>query len=155
MSWDDSDVDIYRLIKLCGLLVGLWLVQVFGLGQFRSGMAAKPPRYNIFDFDGESGRLDSKRPIDEIAKQRGWDARAPFVSADGAKQLELKYQRERWLAYGSLVAALASAAGTVVTGYRIWDSWRLGLAVVLFGPVAIAWGMSRLKDGCAHPDRSS
>lgn len=139
-------MDIYRLIKLCGLLVGLWVGQVVALGQFRSGMAAIPPRYNVVDFDGEFGRLDSDRPIDEVAKERGWDTRAPFVSEDGARQLEQKYQRGQRVAYCSLLFALISAAGTVVTGYRIWDSWLLGLAVVIFGPIAIAWGMSRLRD---------
>jgi hypothetical protein len=92
--------------------------------------------------------MDSERPIVEIAKERGRAASAPFVSEDGAKQLDQQYQRKRWVAYGSLLVALNSAAGMVVTGYRIWDSWLLGLAVVFFGPIAVAWGMSHLQDGC-------
>ncbi len=44
-------VDIYRIIKLCGMLVGLWIVYFFGLSAFRSGVTAKPPRYNVVDFE--------------------------------------------------------------------------------------------------------
>jgi hypothetical protein len=60
-------VDIYRLIKLCGLLVGLWVVQVVGLEQFRIGIAAKPPRYNVVDLKMELGSVDPARPLVEIA----------------------------------------------------------------------------------------
>lgn len=140
-------MDIYRLIKFCGLLVGLWVVQVVGVGAFRAGIDAKPPRYNVVDLKMELGRVDADRPFVEIARERGWDASASFVSEDGARQLEQQYQRKQWVAYASLFAALISAAGMVFTGYRIWDSWLLGLAVALLGPLAIAWGMSRLKDG--------
>lgn len=139
-------MDIYRLIKLCGLLVGLWVAQVVGLGHFRSGMMAQPPRYNVVDLQVELGRMDSGRPFVEIAKERGWDASAPFVSEDGAKELEQQYQRNRWSAFAGLFIALISAAGLLFTGRRIWDSWLLGLAVVLLGPVVVAWGISRLKE---------
>lgn len=60
-------MDIYRLIKLCGLLVGLWVVQVVGLEQFRIGIAAKPPRYNVVDLKMELGSVDPDRPLVEIA----------------------------------------------------------------------------------------
>lgn len=138
-------MDIDRLIKLCGLLVGLWVVQVVGLGQFRSGMAAKPPRYHVVDFEAELGRMDPGRPFVEIAKERGWDASAPLVSEDGARELEQKHRQKRWVAYAGLFVALAAVFGIVFTGRRIWDSWPLGLAVVFFGPVAVAWGMNRLR----------
>lgn len=138
-------MDIYRLIKICGILVALWVIHVVAFGIFRSGVAAKTPRYNVVDIEKEFSQSHDARPIVEIAKERGWDASAPFVSAGGAKELEREYEHKRWIAFAALAIALISASALVFTGYRIWDSWLLGLAVVIFGPFAIAWGMSRIK----------
>lgn len=138
-------MDIYRLIKLCGLLVGLWIVYVISLGNLRSGITAERPRYNVVDFDKDFGRNARAIPVVEIAKERGWNDSGVFATFDGAKIMEREYEHRRWIAFGSLAIALISAAAIVFTGYRIWDSWILGVAVVIFGPLAIAWGMSRLK----------
>lgn len=143
-------MDIYRLIKLCGLLVGLWVVYVVALGNFKSGITAERPRYNVVAFEREFGQNAKAIPIVELAKERGWNDSGHFTTADGAKVLEREYEHKRWIAFGCLAIALTSASGIVFTGQRIWDSWILGVAVVIFGPFAIAWGMSRLKTDDTH-----
>lgn len=138
-------MDFYRLIKSCGLLVGLWVVYVIMLGNFKSGITAERPRYNVVDFDKDFGQNAKPIPIDELAKERGWNDSRHFTTAEGAKDLEREYEHKRWMAFGFLAIALISASAIIFTGQRIWDSWILGVAVVIFGPIAIAWGMSRLK----------
>lgn len=138
-------MDIYRLIKLCGVLVGLWVVYVVALGNFRSGITAERPSYNVVDFEKDFSQKSNPNPIVELAKERGWNDSGRFTTSDGAKHLEQEYERKRWIAFGCLAIALISASAIVFTGYRLWDSWLLGIAVVIFGPLAIDWGMSRLN----------
>ncbi len=138
-------VDFYRVIKLCGLLVGLWGVYVVALGKFKSGITAERPHYNVVDFERDFGQNTKPIPIAELAKERGWNDSGHFITSEGAKILEREYEHKRWIALGFLALALISASAIVLTGQRIWDSWILGVAVVIFGPLAIAWGMRRLK----------
>jgi hypothetical protein len=140
-------VDIYRLIKLCGVLVFLWVVEVIALGEFRSGLAAEPPVYNVVDnlLTAFSGK-DGSRPMAEIAAERGWDASASFVEPWRAQELENEYRWTKRKAWGALFLALLAGAGITIIGRRIWDSWPLGIAAAILGPVGIAWGMHELKN---------
>ncbi len=49
------------------------------------------------------------------------------------------------MAFAYLAAALVAASAIAITAYQLWDSWLLGIAVIIFGPLAIAWLMSRMN----------
>ena len=140
-------MDIYRLIKFCGILVFLWVVKILLLENFRSGLATNPPAYNVVDnfetlFEGE----DSSRPLVEVYPERGRGGSVVLVEAWRAEELENEYiwvKRKAWM---SLLLALMTGVGIATIGQYIWDSWPLGIAAAILGPAGIAWAMYELKD---------
>ena len=130
-------MDIYRLILICGALTATWLVQIVGLSSFRQAVQQGPPEVNVVDFEKDFTEEEATRPLVEVADERGWDVSKDFVSVDEAERLLQEHRRKQWL---GLAAGIIGAALTVFLGYRLWDSWMLGVATVLCGPLAIAFG---------------
>ena len=128
--------NIYRLIGMCVVVVAAWCVQVVGLSNFRTEVKNGPPKMNIVDFEKDFSGEDSDRPLVEP----GYDMSAPFVSADVAEERIEEHQRKKWL---GLLAGILGASGVFLAACKLWDDWIIGIACVLFGPLAIAWGIQR------------
>ncbi|MGE9271224.1 MAG: hypothetical protein ACQKBU_10510 [Verrucomicrobiales bacterium] len=82
----------------------------------------------------------------EFAAERGWDASTSFVEPRHAQELENEYRWTKRKAWVALLLALGAWAGIATNGWRIWDSWRLGISAAILGPVGIVWSMNRLNN---------
>jgi len=129
-------IDIYRLIGMCALVVGAWCVQVVSLSNFRTEARNGPPTMNIVDFDKDFSGEGSDRPLAE----KGYDLKAPFVSASVAQERVADHKKKKWM---SLVFGIAGAIGVFLAAYKLWDDWVTGIACVLVGPLGVAWGIQR------------
>ena len=137
--------DIARPIKCCILLLCLWLTFSIGMDEFRLHIRLERPRYTVVDFETEMSVTDHATNLKDLAKERGWPDASHFTTADGAKDLEQEYSHTRWVAYGSFAVAIISALAIVITARRLWDDWWMGLAILIFGPLAIVWGARRIE----------
>ena len=130
---DDEPIDLYRIIRLCGILVFGWLVQVFGFGHFRSCIRDGPPRFQIVDF-GSMMSLDGK-PVAKVLAEQTRETRVSLVSKERAAELVRTHQLKQW---GGLTAGLCGLSIVAWSAWVLWGSWGAVVGAVVFGPAAIA-----------------
>jgi len=130
-------MDIYRLIKLCGIVTIAWVIQTFGFSFYRTELRSGPPIFNVLPTDTWFEDSKDNRPLSEVCAERGWKLSRPFATAEQAKRefAEYRLRKLKYLAIGVFGAVL-----TFVTAWRFWESWLVALACVFLGPVAIAYG---------------
>ena len=136
----NDGIDIYRLIGICGIVVAGWVAQVMGLHTFMDEVRDGPPRMNVVDFDKDFSGEDAQRPLVEVARERGWDVNAMFVTPEEARRRIADHERKKWL---GLFAGIGGVIVVFWSAYRLWGDWLTALVCVVAGPVGIAWGIHR------------
>ncbi len=129
-------MDIYRLIKICGILVILWVIQIVAFSNFQRALRTGPPTFNIVDMEKFCLECKDPRPLVVIAAEKGWDMHKEFTSAQEAAARVKAFQRKKWT---NLVIALLGVTATMFTAYRLWESWLGAILIVFFGPAVIAF----------------
>jgi hypothetical protein len=145
-------MDFYRLIKICGMLTGLWLVQFASLRHFQQNHRKEPPRYVVVDFEKWLASIAPDQPVVDLAAAQGLDLSVPWVSPDAAREIDRKHHRSIALAWSALALGLSAAGITLWISHRLWGNWLLGIPAVILGPIGIAW---TVKKGYEHQDCTS
>jgi len=103
-----------------------------------------PPKMIIVNFGTYSSDANSQRTFEDLAREKGWDMHASFVTPSEAQMRITDYERKKWI---SLFAGIGGAFLVFVAAYKIWEDWITAIACVLVGPVGIAWGFQRSNKG--------